>query len=255
MPLGRWTLIAGGQRGSAGVGLSRGDRSAATPPGQTYALYRGATLLAGKIAPLAPDTDYSVRLAHIGNSHPGGGRYHHCSSERQPAVARRGKPAICWSRRPSCARKISMPGAAICSIIPSPGAGRLVGRRHLDALGALGVHARPGPSWAVGVAATPCSGIKDFTGYQSLEAFMGEMMEFRANGGLFFLRDQGRFAVTICGDGKDPRTAITASAMAAPLQSAELLRDGVVMTPRRLSRMGGGESSPIVRPPAGQQGV
>ena len=73
-----------------------------------------------------------------------------------------------------------------------------------------------------------------FTGEQSLEAFLGVKMEFPREQVGYFTRYHGYLAVTICGDGKDPRNGYCGiygapDADGNPYQRAELLRNGVIV--------------------------
>ena len=181
---------------------------AGSPVRQTYSLYRAAQLLASKKAePLAPDADYSVRLAHIGKQIT-------LEVDDTPVLQAtddqplRGGKAGCRILGPAFFRTSDI---------------HAMSQNMLDYTFAE----EPADWWSVSTwmpsvrwACTPTWSFLggwsrgdavlwhkgNFTGDQSLEAYMGEMMEFpRERDDYFNVRYQGYFAVTICGDGKDPR--------------------------------------------------
>ena len=233
---GKVTLLLHGERTAP---LASGYRAVITitdtPPRQTYTLYRGTALLASKqVAPLPPDTDYSVRLAHIG---------------QRVTLAVDDMPVLQVSDTQP------LLGGHAGYLLEAPNFMRAkdvhaLSRNLLD----YTFTEEPSDWWAAGTwmpsvrwACTPTWSFLGgwsrgdavlwhkgtFSGDQSLEAFLGVKMEFpRERQDYFFLRGPGYFAVTICGNGRDPRSGYCGiygapDANGTPNKCAVLLRNGI----------------------------
>ena len=102
---------------------------------------------------------------------------------------------------------------------------------------------------------------ENFSGDQSLDAYMGEMMEFpRERDDYFDTRYQGYFAVTICGDGLDPRSGYygiygAPDTDGTPHKRIVLMRNGVEVgsAPVNCAFLVG-KSPGMVRPAPGKKG-
>lgn len=79
-----------------------------------------------------------------------------------------------------------------------------------------------------------------FAGDQSIEAYVGTKMDYPRETDTYFNR-QGYFAVTLCGDGQEPRTGYAGvygypDENGAPLGRAVILRNGVVVAQTAVTR-------------------
>ena len=208
---------------------------AGTPPKQTYSLYRGTVLLASKkITPLEADADYTVRLAHIGNQLS-------LQVDDTPVLqATDTQPlnegqAGCRTQGPAFSRTSEIHAMSHnmldYTFAEEPADWFAVGTWMPSVRWACTPTWSFLGGWSRGDAVLWHKG--NFAGDQSLDAYMGEMMEFpRERDDYFNTRYQGYFAVTICGDGKDPRNGYCGIFGApdtdgTPHRRIVLLRNGV----------------------------
>ena len=215
-----------------------------TPAQQTYTLYRNAQVLASKtVAPLEPNTEYKLRLSQNGGQlrlevddrpvlqatdpHPLTQGYAAYGSDGQAFQSPRDVHAISGYALDYTFAEAPVDWYAAGTWMPSVRWSCTPTWSFLS-------------GWSLGDAVLWHK--ERFNGAQSLEAFMGVKMEYPRERVNYYTRYHGYLAVTICGDGKDPRNGYCGIYGAPdvdgfPYQRAVLLRNGVIVASTQINSM------------------
>lgn len=209
---------------------------AGTPAEQTYTIYRGDKVLASKsAATLDPDVEYKFRFSQIGqrlrldlddspvlqasDPHPLTQGFAGYYIDGQAFATPRDAHTTSGNTRDYTFAEAPTDWLAVGTWMPSM---RWSCQPQWSFLG----------GWSRGDAVLWHK--ERFTGEQTLEAFMGVKMEYPREHTGYYTRFHGYFAVTICGDGDDPRNGYSGIYGASdedgfPYQRAVLLRNGVIV--------------------------